>query len=137
MPELLQMPFVYCCVQGCSSSKYHLKKWQENYCDVHVFIGSFTCAPPFVLLPFPRDSTAKQEWVHSVNRKDSDHPWKCWQPTKDSRICSRHFVDKEPSILNPCNTPRRVLVRTPIESAKKRKIENDFPVPPYCTHTSQ
>ena len=40
----------------------------------------------------------RKTWKHLINRLTSRN--KLWLPSKDSRVCSEHFVDGEPSIKN-------------------------------------
>ena len=35
---------------------------------------------------FPPDASVKSEWLRRINRKD-------FHPTKNSRVCSKHFVE--------------------------------------------
>lgn len=125
---LFQMPNVYCCITGCSSSTYHLKKWKSQLCTkhgCHQGRGSCTCDPPFVLIPFPglANKDMRDMWIRFVNRKKTDHSWKKWEPNKDSRICSLHFASGGPDNANPYPTlnagytslktvtPRRKIVK--------------------------
>ncbi|XP_032880517.1 uncharacterized protein LOC116975475 [Amblyraja radiata] len=96
-----------CAILGCGNSTYHLNRWMQNVCESHnckFSTGNCFCPPPFKLYPFPtekRDGAARLRWTKLVNRKDVKG--KNWQPDpKDnSRVCSKHFVDGEPTTLNP------------------------------------
>ena len=55
----------------------------------------------FRLYPFPtlkKDPAKREKWKMLVNRSSNK---KLWDPSKDSRVCSLHFVDGEPTELNP------------------------------------
>ncbi|XP_078252933.1 uncharacterized protein LOC144592278 [Rhinoraja longicauda] len=96
-----------CAILGCGSSTYHLSKWMHTVCDSHnckFATGNCFCPPPFKLHPFPtekRDGAARLRWTKLVNRKDGKG--KNWQPDLkgNSRVCSKHFVDGEPTTINP------------------------------------
>ena len=120
------MPKVYCCVTGCSNSTYQLNKWKGHLCRIHHCpqgVAHCTCSPPFQLFTFPRSPAAKEVWVKFVNRRTTDHRWKRWEPNKNSRICSSHFVRGQPTEQHPFPTlnagytnpdivsPRRSIVR--------------------------
>ncbi|CAH1233133.1 Hypp605 [Branchiostoma lanceolatum] len=58
------------------------------------------------------------EWVRRVGRQSEANKNKIWVPNEDSRICSVHFVDGEPTEANPyptehMNTPSQPYSSTP------------------------
>ena len=67
------------------------------------------------------------EWTRLVNRKDPNNDKKVWQPNKNSRVCSSHFVDMKPTEANPYPTlnlgPQNVNVRIP--KSRKRPAERN------------
>ncbi|XP_048578688.1 uncharacterized protein LOC125560667 [Nematostella vectensis] len=89
-----------CAFERCSNSTYKLEKWRNSECSIHKSKQrSCECNPPFVLFSFPSekiDGNNRREWIKIVNRKDSK-TGKIWQPTTDSRICSRHFIGGKPN----------------------------------------
>ena len=125
------MPTTNCVIVGCSNSTYQLKKWKGTYCDIHHSnhgIGRCVCPPPFRLIPFPKDTEKRRQWVQRVSRKEKkDGKWIDWESQAYSRICSEHFLDGEPTIENPLptlhlghshskeNTKRRKLFRRSVE----------------------
>ncbi|XP_055504152.1 uncharacterized protein LOC129704819 [Leucoraja erinacea] len=96
-----------CAMLGCSNSTYHLYKWKYDVCDSHhckVATGNCFCPPPFKLFPFPterRDGAARLRWAKLVNRKNQKGTHWLPHPNGYSRVCSKHFVDGEPTELNP------------------------------------
>ena len=55
------------------------------------------------LFPFPtekKNPEKRNNWKKLLNRQ-ALHGEGLWEPSKDSRICSRHFVDGEPTLVNP------------------------------------
>ena len=84
------------------------KEWQYNYNKfslITIIHGHFThCAgslwtiPPHKTRPVPRD-----RWKVLINRV---HPAtnKLLSPSKDERVCSRHFKDGRPTAENPYPT---------------------------------
>ena len=77
--------------------------------------------PPFKLIPFPterKDPGGRKKWVSIVNRKN-------WVPTANSRICSAHFVDGEPTQINPY--PSLNLGYTPSRPIKGRPAPKERP----------
>jgi len=56
------------------------------------------------LFTFPtkkKTPDAREKWKQLVGRLDGT---KLWSPSKDSRVCSRHFVEKQPTLQNPLPT---------------------------------
>lgn len=97
-----------CCVKGCTNSWYSLQKWREQFCSSHQTnfgTGRCICEPPFVLIPFPttaKDPHARAIWVKNVNRSSGNRNWE--PDSYYSKVCSHHFVDGKPTLLNPYPT---------------------------------
>ena len=100
------MSYRYCAVVGCHNSGRGLKKWKDGFCNIHQMnygMGKCICEPPFRLFPFPtelQDLEGRWRWIKNVNRLDRK-TGKLWIPSVNCRICSKHFVDGEPSLSNP------------------------------------
>ena len=98
-----------CAVVGCSSSTYQLQKWRKGFCtshNCHRTSQDCTCPDLFQLYPFPTlkgDHEKREKWVKSINRKNPK-TGKNWQPSEDDRVCSKHFVDGQPTVDHPCPT---------------------------------
>lgn len=98
-----------CCIKDCSNSGYKLSKWKTGWCDLHecnLGTARCICPPPFTLFPFPterKNPDGRAVWIRNVNRVAADGKSK-WMPTENSRICSEHFVDNEPTQSNPYPT---------------------------------
>ena len=61
--------------------------------------------PLFKLITFPTESQDKYVrgiWIHNINRQNQHGD--NWIPNNDSRICSTHFLDGEPTPCNPYPT---------------------------------
>ncbi|KAL5017912.1 hypothetical protein ScPMuIL_003634 [Solemya velum] len=92
-----------CCVKDCSNGAYWLKKWKLQLCNVcGCLYGDklCTCEPPFRLFTFPtkkKNPETRERWKEVVGRQDGN---KLWSPPKDSRVCSKHFVDSQPTSEN-------------------------------------
>ena len=89
-----------CAVIGCSNSTQKLKKWKEDHVECAEMICC--CDPPFRLFMFPsikRNSDKRKQWVQLMKRETVDK--KPWQPCGSDRVCSKHFVDGEPTEKNP------------------------------------
>ena len=146
--DSVNMSTRYCCVVGCTNGGYGLKKWKTGFCSIHQWnfgSGRCICEPPFSLIPFPteaKDKHARSIWIKNVNRSSLNNNW---QPNKDSRVCSVHFKDGQPTKENPYptlfmgHTEKVVEGRPPpkerstsVSSAKKRK-SSDVDNP--CTET--
>ncbi|KAK6168589.1 hypothetical protein SNE40_019789 [Patella caerulea] len=93
-----------CAFLQCSNGEHKLEKWRFQNCDIHNCnkgTGSCICDPPFTLFTFPtelKDPEGRQKWTSIVNRKKGN---KIWHPTSDSRVCSVHFADGNPTAANP------------------------------------
>ena len=88
----------HCVVTGCSNGAYRLKKWKEELCNEHdCKRKDLNCCCPFKMYPFP---TKKK------NPGSKNH---FFIPSKDSRVCSKHFKDGEPTEQNPYAYPSEYL----------------------------
>ena len=92
-------PVAYqCVIAGCSSGGYKLYRRTKQICSVHYYVngeGNCTCDVGFVLHPFPtttRNPKAREVWRKLVNGEDPNKRGQLWSPSKDSRVCSEHFV---------------------------------------------
>lgn len=128
------MPGRYCSVAGCHNSEVGLKKWRDGFCNIHQInygIGRCICEPPFRLFPFPtelQDPEGRQRWIKNVNRQDPK-TGKIWIPSISGRICSKHFVDSEPSLSNPNPTLFMGHSEPSLGKRERRKIKkHDQPV---------
>ena len=94
-----------CAVINCNTGEHRglLKSWYSKQCLLHkVFNGTkpCDCQPPIKLFPFPSKQKHPEDnmrWQRLVSRKG-------WVPNMDSRVCSRHFIDKKPSKEHPYPT---------------------------------
>ncbi|KAK7899648.1 hypothetical protein WMY93_020501 [Mugilogobius chulae] len=100
------MPGSHCAVRDCPNGTRGLKKWKEEFCPIHDCnkgTSRCVCDPPYVLHSFPtlkKDPKRRAEWTKLINRK-SIKTGENWEPVKNSRVCSRHFVDGAPSTSFP------------------------------------
>ena len=98
----------HCCINNCTNGGYKINQWKKTFCFKHNInhgIGSCICDPPFTLFTFPSeksDSYNRGVWIKNINRKATDN--KIWLPNVDSRVCSEHFLDGRPTVLNPYPT---------------------------------
>ena len=56
------------------------------------------CFIHFKLFPFPtkkKDPTARESLGKIINRNIDLKGCKLWEPSKDSRVFSKHFIDRE------------------------------------------
>ncbi|XP_053379793.1 uncharacterized protein LOC128548566 [Mercenaria mercenaria] len=96
-----------CAVNNCSNGGYWLNKWKKQLCTVCGCLHSekhCKCNPPFRLFSFPtqkRNPEGRLRWKQLVNRINGN---KMWSPSKDSRVCSKHFLEGEPTLQNPFPT---------------------------------
>ena len=105
-----------CAIAGCSNGGYKFKRWKQQICSVHNCVngeGNCTCDVGFVLHPFPtakRNPKAREVWKKLVNREDPNKRGQLWFPSKDSRVCSEHFVEVRPSHKNPYSSLKTWLM---------------------------
>ena len=117
-----------CCIIGCSNSDYQLLKWLNSHPCTRPNTEECNCEPPFKLFPFPGEKTdpeSRNQWTRLVNRKDSKNSKKVWQSNKNSRVCSKHFVDLEPSTANPNPTLNCGYQNVQIPRNRKRPAERN------------
>ena len=95
------MPKTNCAVYNCGNSTQKLSNWKTQHCDIHGCnkgTNRCVCPQPFDLLPFPtraRSPERRKAWIAKLKRVDPNDPKKPWEPTKNSRVCSWHFVPGE------------------------------------------
>ncbi len=134
-----------CAVVGCTNSRYQLRLWGEKICEEHLEMKKkdCSCSPPFRLYSFPsvkRNSDKRKEWIRLLKR--TTHKNTSWTPGQSDMVCSLHFVDGEPSFMNPNPTlslgyekpakkPRRKLCRQELPVASKATTAK---VPVACDH---
>ena len=66
---------------------------------IYIYVCVCVCFIHFRLFPFPtkkKNPTARDAWRKTVNRNVDLKGCKLWEPSKDSRVCSKHSVDGEP-----------------------------------------
>ncbi|CAG2257434.1 unnamed protein product [Mytilus edulis] len=109
VPLLLGLPVFLMHIKGsdnCERKPYDYYDYNSDI-DEEFFLAcawgtrSCDCSPPFQLIPFPterKDPAGRKKWTAIVNRKQGNNNW---QPNSESRICSKHFVDGEPTPSNP------------------------------------
>ncbi|KAH3817672.1 uncharacterized protein LOC127882181 [Dreissena polymorpha] len=96
-----------CAVINCSNSAYWLNKWKKQLCTQCGCLHKekdCKCDPPFRLFCFPtkiKNSERRERWKQLIGRKNGS---KLWTPGKDSRVCSNHFVEGQPTVQNPLPT---------------------------------
>ena len=97
----------HCAANGCGNGSYRLTRWKKQFCDEHKSMkgqGSCTCTVGFQLFPFPtakKDTAKGTSWKRLINRQDPQRKGKLWSPSKDSRVCSKHFVSGKPTPEHP------------------------------------
>jgi hypothetical protein len=52
---------------------------------------------PFKHFQFPSDPERKKKWIKLINRQKSKNDRRPWSPTKNSVVCSEHFVCGKPT----------------------------------------
>ena len=95
----------------------------SNYLYFYIFV------PIFRFFAFPtekRHPLDRDNWKKLIKWGDSKNH--LWNPSKDSRVCSLHFVDSKPTPLNPnltlvigYNTDKRATLLPP-SGKRKRKL---------------
>ena len=103
--------------------KHHITTYIMQF-HVYAFI--------FRLFTFPsrkknvEQREQRERWKQLISRKDGT---KLWSPSKDSRVCSIHFVEGQPTLQNPLPTLK--LGYSDFESKVKRVLffKEDKPKP--------
>ena len=130
-----------CIVVGCTNSKYKLNKWKYELCTTHNFLHEnekCSCPEPFMLHRIPtskKDPELREKWKKMINRTKEGSKTELFEPGKDARVCSLHFVDGKPTSGNPLPTvnlgydsDRRASVLSP-PSRQVYKRKQSFPKP--------
>ncbi|XP_057297916.1 uncharacterized protein LOC130628892 [Hydractinia symbiolongicarpus] len=95
----------HCAVFNSANGAYKLKKWKEAVCEDHnVKKSECSCEPPFRLYPFPttkKNPEKRKMWIQLLNRLAPGSKDKLFEPSKDARVCSEHFLDGKPTECNP------------------------------------
>ena len=138
----------HCAVSKCSNGSYKILRWKQEHCAIHGSKkGNEGCSRDieFNLIPFPTaksDRETRARWKALINREDPKKKGKLWSPSKYSRVCTKHFVDGEPTPTNPDPTIdlsypdaiRKVKLISK-NSSRRRKLdlkENSEPVAAKC-----
>ena len=87
------------------------------------------------LIPFPKERLLKEAWLKQFNRTEEYNSEKLLQPKRWQRVCSVHFVDRQPTHENPL--PELLLVqdkkkRAPNKRKMKAKAYQGGESPNYC-----
>ncbi|XP_053402411.1 uncharacterized protein LOC123548416 isoform X2 [Mercenaria mercenaria] len=96
-----------CAVKKCSNGSYWLNKWKNQLCEKCGCLHKereCRCDPPFRLYTFPTENKnpeKREQWKQLIGRHDGK---RLWSPSKDSRVCSDHFIEGEPTCQNPFPT---------------------------------
>ena len=77
---------------------------------------------PFKHYEFPKDPAHRREWIKLVNRQRNEGDSSMWQPKPDSKVCSFHFVDFQPTEANP--HPTLSLGYQPFAVPKSKRLKN-------------
>ncbi|XP_065642488.1 uncharacterized protein LOC136074115 [Hydra vulgaris] len=141
---------VNCAVIGCTNSSYKLEKLKDKTCFQHEgkILSECGCEAPFRMYCFPsfkRNSIKKEQWISQL-RREGNKKGSAWKPGTADRVCSDHFVDKIPTVMNPNPTinmcfyqpeqkkPRRTLMKHPITSLPcYHTYSLSLPQLNYCT----
>ncbi|XP_065650954.1 uncharacterized protein LOC136079160 [Hydra vulgaris] len=96
---------VNCAVIGCTNSSYKLEKLKDKTCFQHEgkILSECGCEAPFRMYCFPsfkRNSIKKEQWISQL-RREGNKKGSAWKPGTADRVCSDHFVDKIPTVMNP------------------------------------
>ena len=96
-----------CCVPGCNS---------------------VTTRDPYSFFRVMKsDQTISDKWIEAINRKISDENQ--WQPSKNSRICGKHFIGGAPSKNSgdPNSVPTLYMPEPDQEETDTRKRPSSEP----------
>lgn len=100
----------HCPIIGCSSGSYRLMKWKAAVCEIHGVpheSAAGLCDPPFRLHALPtckKKPAERDKWIRLISRIDGTAKEKLWSPSKNARVCSKHFIDGKPTEINPYPT---------------------------------
>ena len=128
------------------------KNFTFSYYKKHSETFYFFCFYLFRLFPFPTEKAKPDErliWRETIDRKTGNY---LWEPSKQSRVCSKHFVDGYPTVTNPRptlhlgnsmnlddilgNVRRRLVYRSSSPSALPPVPNNDDAVVPDQSNDS-
>ncbi|XP_021351115.1 uncharacterized protein LOC110448927 [Mizuhopecten yessoensis] len=128
------MSYRVCAISACKNNGYKLKQWNKEFCVEHQCKKKCCiCQQPFKLFPFPtakKDLSSRLIWARVVQRKCGS---KIWQPKEDSRICSEHFIDGEPTTKNPYPSLKLGYQQVSEIKARIPPKESPFSFEPTCT----
>ena len=93
-----------CAVVNCYNNKRKLDKWRQSECNLHPGTTKGLCPSPepfrFGFFPGPKlYKDRRDRWVKLMRRTTVGNAM--WIPKLSDRVCSNHFVDKEPTPDHP------------------------------------
>ena len=128
----------HCAVSKCSNGKYKILQWAQELCDIHKCKKGdkgCSCDIGFKLFPFPtvkKNKHLRGQWKKMINRENPKKKGQLWSPSKDSRVCSDHFKDGEPTEQNPLpsinlgyDADRKFNVLNPKPCRRKLSLRTD------------
>ena len=141
------MPRWSCAFTHCHNNWYRIHKWRNTICAIHGEDhggGKCICPPPFAPFKFPIDADARKIWESAVYRMDPTSK-NNWQSNSNSRICSIHFKDGQPTTIHSYPTenlpPKNYYQRSAPKprSDRKRLSEGACDDPPKskCSQNTQ
>ena len=71
-----------------------------------------------------RKKARKLQWRKLINRQEDQHCGKLWEPRKQSRICSKHFLNGKPTEAYPYPTENLGYTSTLKQKKKRKTLEN-------------
>ena len=121
-----------CAVSGCSNSTARIYKWRSEPCTIHEKQTRKECGcwldPPYKLYCFPsslRNGDKRKRWIAALRRINKGKSE--WKPCNSDRVCSKHFVDGEPTNAKPDPT---LHMGYDLPQKKSRRELFRHPVPP-------
>ena len=97
-----------------------------------------SCDIGFKLFPFPTVKKSSDQWKKMINRENPKKNGQLWLPSKDSKVCSDHFKDGEPTEQNPLpsnnlgyDADRTFNILNPKQRRRKLSLGTDS-VPAKC-----
>ncbi|XP_070182348.1 uncharacterized protein [Littorina saxatilis] len=126
----------HCPMIDCGNGSYRLEKWKAKLCQIHQVSHESvdcSCQPPFSLHPLPtrkKKPSQRDKWIRLISREDTtaDGRHKLFSPAKDARVCSRHFLDGNPTAENPFPTEN---LGYPGFQHKAARVLRDIPQPDH------